>query len=260
MGFSLKSGHRPDFKQVGSSPLTKPKYGTYKEAYDAQSDAKRATQSEAEFTTAAKDWNAKQAAKSSDDTVKGTRSNKPAKKQSIQAKPIENKVNKQGLQAPTPGKAGDVDMSHRGSTGSRSDGSITTKKSRTNKSDTLVVSEGRTKGGSTVVNKDYATPQANQTPKSSTSKVKASDRRADKKGLDRQERKNYNDLQKAKKGIRKSDAKASRVQGRKDKANSKDAANNKALLAKSDAKKAKAAKSANLDKAVANLGKKTRGL
>jgi len=257
MAFKMKSGNKPMFKNMGSSALTLP---TYKQAYAAQSDAKKATQTEAEFTTAAKEWNAKQAAKKTNTTptaeVSATSTNKGPKAK--QAGPVDSKVTKQGLQVP--GKAGSVDKSHGSKTGSRSDGSITTKKSRKNKSDTLVVSEGKTKGGSTVVNKDYATPRAEQTPKPNTSKVKASDRSKAKEGLNRQERKNYNDLQKAKKGVRKSNAKASRVQGRKDKANSKDAAKNKAMLAASDAKKAKAAKSAKLDKAVADLGKKTKGL
>ena len=51
--FKLKSGNSPLFKQMASSPAKK----TYKEAYAGLSAEKKATQSEEEFTKAAKDWN-----------------------------------------------------------------------------------------------------------------------------------------------------------------------------------------------------------
>ena len=53
--FKLKSGNSPLFKQMASSPAKK----TYKEAYAGLSAEKKATQSEEEFTKAAKDWNKK---------------------------------------------------------------------------------------------------------------------------------------------------------------------------------------------------------
>ena len=94
--------------------------------------------------------------------------------------------------------------------GENQDGATTTKKSNPGKSDTLVVSSGATKGGSTVVNKDKKM-DIDQTPSPDISKVSRKDRKAAMEGMDRQERKNYRDLQDTKKDMRKTsekDAKA----------------------------------------------------
>jgi hypothetical protein len=260
MAFKMKGSPMHMGTSAHKSALKLP---TYKQAYAAQSDEKKATQSEAEFTTAAKAWNAKQAAKKSNTTpaaeVVAKSTNKAPK-----AKPpteISNKVNKAGLQTAAPGASGNVDKSHGHKTGSGKSGAVTTGKSNKGKSDTIVVSSGKTKGGSTVVNKDYATNrEVDQTPKPNISKTKASDRKADKKGLNRQERKNYNDLQDTKKEMRKAEKKSTKVTGkqkRKNKANEKDAAQNKAMLAASDAKAANSKKEAARDKMVKNIGKRT---
>jgi len=245
-----------NFKSMGSSSSPAkatyvPGTTTYKQAYEAQSDAKKATQSQAEFTTAAKAYNEKQAAKNSE--VVGRRSNKPATKPKKQAGPTANDVKKQGLQTAAPGASGNVDKSHGDKTGTNKKGNTTTKKSNKDKSDTFVVSEGRTKGGSTTKVKDHATNrEVDQTPSPDTSKASRSDRKEAKKGLDRQERKNYDDEQKAKKDMRNAEKKSSKVTGkqkRANKANEKDAANNKAMVAASE-------KKANTQKAADALEKK----
>lgn len=102
--------------------------------------------------------------------------------------------------------------------GENQDGATTTKKSNPGKSDTLVVSSGATKGGSTVVNKDKKM-DIDQTPSPDISKVSRKDRKAAMEGMDRQERKNYRDLQDTKKDMRKTSkkdakAKAQEVTGR----------------------------------------------
>ena len=240
------------------------KLPTYKQAYAGLSDERKAAQTEAEFTAEAKAWNAKQAAKKSNTTpaaeVVAKSTNKAPK-----AKPateISNKVKKAGLQTAAPGASGNVDKSHGNKTGTNQKGNTTTGKSRKGKSDTLVVSEGRTKGGSTIKVKDYATNrEVDQTPSPDISKVKRKDSKKAMEGMNRQERKNYRDLQDTKKDMRKQaskDAKASskgksRKQTRKD---NKDAEINKKLLADAD-KKANTQKAADaLEKDVASSAMK----
>jgi hypothetical protein len=142
--------------------------------------------------------------------------------------------------------------------GVNQDGATTTKKSREGKSDTLVVSEGRTKGGSKVVNKDYTTPRADQTPEPDISKTKRKDRKKAMEGMNRQERKNYRDLQDTKKDMRKTSAKAQKAADKgpskkEIRRKEKDAERNKALVAEHDARKkaqkeAAASKKADTDK------------
>lgn len=142
-------------------------------------------------------------------------------------------------------------------------GETTTSK---NKGRTLVVSSGRTSGKSTVVNKDRKM-KVDQTPSPDIKKVKRKDRKAAMEGMNRQERKNYRDLQDTKKDMRKQSkkdakAKAKEVTGRGGKArrakraDAKDAKINKKLLAAAD-KKANTQKAADaLEKDVASSAMK----
>lgn len=221
------------------------KLPTYKQAYAGLSDERKASQTEAEFTAEAKAWNAKQAAKKSNTTPTAEVVAKSTNKAPKAIKPpteISNKVKKAGLQTAAPGASGNVDKSHGHKTGTNQKGNTTTGKNREGKSDTLIESQGRTKGGSTIKVKDYATNrEVDQTPSPDISKVKRKDQKAEMKGMNRQERKNYRDLQDTKKDMRKQsskDAKASskgksRKQTRKD---NKDAEINKKLLADADKK------------------------
>lgn len=142
-------------------------------------------------------------------------------------------------------------------------GETTTSK---NKGRTLVVSSGRTSGKSTVVNKDRKM-KVDQTPSPDIKKVKRKDRKVAMEGMNRQERKNYRDLQDTKKDMRKQSrkdakAKAKEVTGRGGKArrakraDAKDAKINKKLLAAAD-KKANTQKAADaLEKDVASSAMK----
>ena len=142
-------------------------------------------------------------------------------------------------------------------------GETTTSK---NKGRTLVVSSGRTSGRSTVVNKDRKM-KVDQTPSPDIKKVKRKDKKVAMDGMNRQERKNYRDLQDTKKDMRKQSskdakAKAKEVTGRGSKARRakradvKDAKINKKLLAAAD-KKANTQKAADaLEKDVASSAMK----
>jgi len=163
MAFKLRSGNTTSFKKMGSSALKANPYADAK-AKDANLDSYIKTRnanevgSEAYETAQAKinaAYGKTRVTKGSDDTVAGKRINKPAAKPSIKASEIATGVEKPGLQTTAPGKAGNVDKSHGDKTGSGKSGNVTTKKSNKDKSDTLVESQGRTKGGSTVVASDY---------------------------------------------------------------------------------------------------------
>jgi hypothetical protein len=246
MAFKMKSGNKPMFKSMGSStsPLTLPGNKEINYLDDKQNPPKTKTTGTKKYSdldpgkvSAAKEWNMKTYGThnpTADAKKAGmTKAELAAKHKAGASKSKVKSDVKKGTVKDNPAPGG------------------TTYDAKDDTSNAPTTSY--------TVNKDHKT-KAPKTKAPDVSKTSRKDSKVKMETMTPDEKKNYRSEKRAKRDIRKSNKKAVRSEKKSSKKNAKDAANNKAMLAASDAKKAKAAKNAKLDKVVADLGKKTKGL